>query len=143
MLKVKDGFLKDFLSQMLHTHCYFKSTAYSILLYTVGLGVDRICITYLSRDSYLIFLVHLFHHINLKIVAGMNLVEITREYLTNAQLRVISNVKSHFPPFNELVFGGVLGQDGRLSRLSEAGTSNHNIFTMFFWRFKWARGFGV
>ena len=58
---------------------YSKSTAYSILSYPVDLGAGRMYITYLSRNSYLIFLMHLLHHINLKITAGVYLVEVARE----------------------------------------------------------------
>ena len=54
----------------------------------------------------------------------MNLVKITREYFIGGQLRVISNVKFHFPPLNELIFSGVLGQDDWTFWFSETGTTD-------------------
>ena len=51
---------------------------------------------------------HLLHHINFKIAAGVHLVEVAREYFTTTQLRIIGDIKFHFLLFNELLFGGVL-----------------------------------
>ena len=59
-------------------HGYSKSTSYLILSYPIDLGAGRMYITYLSRNSYLIFLMHLLHHVDPKIAAGVHLVEIAR-----------------------------------------------------------------
>ena len=75
---------------------------------------------------------HLLHHIDFKIAAGVYLVEVAREYFTTAQLRIVGDIKSHFPLFNELLFSRVLSQDGWISRLFKTGASDHNIFTMLF-----------
>ena len=88
--------------------------------------------TVLMPNSYLIFLMHMLHHIDFKIAAGVYLVEVAREYFTTAQFRVVGDIKSHFSLFNELLFGEVLGQDSRFSRLLEAGASDHNILSMCF-----------
>ena len=96
------------------------------------MGADRICIVYLSRNSYLIFLMHLLHHIDFKIAAGVYLVEIARQYFTAAQLRIMGDIKPHFPPFNNLLFGEMLGQDSWICRLWKAGASDQNIMSVSF-----------
>ena len=111
---------------------YSKSTAYSILSYPVDLGAGRMYITYLSRNSYLIFFMHLLHHIDFKIAAGLYLVEVARVYFTTAQLRIVGDIKSHFPLFNELLFSGVLSQDSWISRFFKADASDLNIVGMCF-----------
>ena len=81
---------------------------------------------------------HLLHHVNFKVAADMHLVEITREYFTNAQLRVVGNIKSHFSLLNIFFFGEVFGQDSRFARLSKAGASDHHVISMCSSRFSWA-----
>ena len=78
--------------------------------------------TVLMPNSYLIFLMHMLHHIDFKIAAGVYLVEVAREYFTTAQLRVVGNIESHFPLFNELLFSGVFGQDSWISRFCKPMT---------------------
>ena len=80
-----------------------------ILSYPVDLGAGMMYITYSSRNSYLKFLLHLLHHINFKITAGVYLIEVARKYFTTTQLRIVGDIKPHFPPFNNLLFGRVLG----------------------------------
>ena len=94
------------------------------------MGADRICILYLSRNPYLIFLMHLLHHIDFKIAAGMYMVEVAREYFTAAQLRIVGNIKSHFSLFNKLLFSGVFGQDSWIYRFCKTNASDHNIVGM-------------
>ena len=115
---------------MLYTHCYSKVYIIFNSIIHSRLGADRICILYLSRNSYLIFLMHLLHHIDFKIAAGVYLVEVGREYFATIQLRIVGDIKSHFPPFNDLLFGGVLSQDSWISRFFKAGASDHNIIGM-------------
>ena len=75
---------------------------------------------------------HLLHHINFKIAAGVYLVEVAREYFATAQLCIVGDIKPRFPPFNDLLFGGVLSQDSWISRFFKASASDHHIFTMLF-----------
>ena len=126
-LNVKTG-LARILPKMLMV--ILKSTAYSIFSCPVDLGAGRMYITYLSRNSYLIFLMHLLYHINFKISAGVYLVEVAREYFTTSQLRIVGDIRSHFPLFYELLFSGVLSQDSWISRFFKAGASDHNIVGM-------------
>ena len=51
---------------------------------------------------------HLFHHVNFKIAAAVYLAKITRKNFANAQLGVVSNIKSHFSPFNVFFLGNNL-----------------------------------
>ena len=81
---------------------------------------------------------HLLHHVNFKVSAGVHLIEIAREYFTNTQLRVIGNMKSHFSPLNMFFYGGVLGQYNRSYWLSKASASDHHIIIMCLGRFNWA-----
>ena len=62
-------------------------------------------ITYVSRMTYLIFLVHLLHHLNFQIAAGVYLVEITRQYFTAAQLILVGDIKPHFPSLDDFLLG--------------------------------------
>ena len=73
---------------------------------------------------------HLLHHIDFKIAAGVYLVEVARQYFTAAQLCIVGDIKPHFPPFNNLLFGGVLGQDSWISRFYKTGASDQNIISM-------------
>ena len=73
---------------------------------------------------------HLRHHIDLKIAAGVLLVEIARQYLTVAQLCIVGDIKPHFPPLNNLLFGRVFGQDSWISRFYKTGASDQNIISM-------------
>ena len=75
---------------------------------------------------------HLLHHIDFKIADGVYLVEVARQNLTAAQLSIVGDIKPHFLPFNNLLFGGMLGQDSWISRLFKAGASDHNIVGMCF-----------
>ena len=115
-----------------------KYIVYSILSYPVDMGAGRMYITCLSRNSYLIFVMHLPHHIDFKIAASVYLVEVAREYFTTAQFRVVGDIKSHFSLFNELLFSGVLSKDSWISRFCKAGASDHNIVGRCLLRFKWA-----
>ena len=81
---------------------------------------------------------HMLHHVNFKITVGVHLIEMARIYFTNAQLRVVGNIKSHFLSFNVFFLGIVLGQDSRPSRLSKSGVGNHHIIIMCLRRFNWA-----
>ena len=83
---------------------------------------------------------HLFHHINFKIAAGVYLAEITREDLTAAQLCIMGDVKLHLSPFNNLLLSSMFGQSYWISRLYKAGASNQHIIIMSFRRLKWAWG---
>ena len=69
---------------------------------------------------------HLLHHIDFKIAADMYLVEVSREYFTAAQARIVRNIKSHFPLFNEFLLSGVLSQDSWISRFCKAGANDRN-----------------
>ena len=88
----------------------------------------------------LIFFVHLFDDAHLKIAASMNLAKIAREEFTDAQLRVIGQIKLDLPPLDKFLFGSVLGQNWGIPRLCVAGASDKNIFS-FLSRLGWARRF--
>ena len=74
---------------------------------------------------------HLFDDAHLKFTASMNLAKIAREEFTDAQLRVIGQIKLDLPPLDKFLHGSVLGQDCGIPRLCVAGASDKNIFSFF------------
>ena len=73
---------------------------------------------------------HLFHHINFKVAAGVDLAEVIGEDLIAVQLRIMGDVKLQFPPLNNLLLGSMFGQSYWISRFNKAGASNQHVIIM-------------
>jgi hypothetical protein len=81
---------------------------------------------------YLIFLMHLFDHIYLKITASVHLAEVAREYFTDAQMRIIGHVKLDFAFLNQLFLGRVFRQDIGIPWFLKANAGDQNFFSVWF-----------
>ena len=80
-----------------------------------------------EKGLYLKFLVHLFHHVNLKIPAVVYLAHVARKDVSNTQVSIVSNIQLDPAVFQKFLLGGTFGQQSWPPRLSIAGSGDLDV----------------
>ena len=61
-------------------------------------------------------MLYLLHHINFQVTTIVHLVQIARDYVTNAQVTIISDILFGFSTLGKLFLGSALSKNSRLAR---------------------------
>ena len=72
-------------------------------------------------------MVHLLHHVNLKVPAAVHLAHIARKDISNAHMSIVSDIHLDSVLVQKFFLGGAFGQHSWPSRLNIAGSGNLHI----------------